>query len=177
MSGFSMSEGPGREAIATWPETVAAFLADPARADLARDCYFDGTALEAGQRYGCSAEWQAIRALLPPRTGRALDVGAGRGIGSYALAREGWQVCALEPDRSALVGAGAIRSMAAASGYPIEVFEASGEQLPFPNAHFDLIFARQVLHHARDLPLLLREVYRVLRPGGTLLALREHVIS
>ena len=44
---------------------------------------------------------------------QALDLGAGRGISSYALAREGWQVTALEPDPSMLIGAGAIRSLVA----------------------------------------------------------------
>ena len=44
--------------------------------------------------------------------GQALDVGAGRGIASYALAREGFTVTVLEPDDSHLVGAGAIRSLA-----------------------------------------------------------------
>ena len=106
-----------------------------------------------------------------------MDVGAGRGIASYALARDGWTVCALEPDGSALVGAGAIRNLAAATGYPIETVEAFAENLPFEGGEFDLILARQALHHARDLGQLLRELYRVLRPGGRLVALRDHVIS
>src|ERR1700730_6096763 len=97
----------------TWEQAVATLLVDPRQASLARDCYFDGTALEAGQRYWASEEWQAVRRLLPEITGKALDVGAGRGIASYALARDGWSVCALEPDPSDLVGAGAIRRMIA----------------------------------------------------------------
>lgn len=156
---------------------MASLLEDREGGTLARDCYFDGTVLEAGQRYWASEEWQAVRLLLPGATGRALDVGAGRGIASYALARDGWKVCALEPDSSALVGAGAIRSLALASAYPIEVFEAFGERLPFESGQFDLVIARQALHHARNLPALVKELYRVLRPGGRLVALRDHVIS
>ena len=144
---------------------------------MARDCYFDGTVVEAGERYWASEEWQAARHLLPAAAGKVLDLGAGRGIASYALARDGWQVCALEPDASALVGAEAIRGLASATGYPIQVWQGFGEQLPFASGHFDLVLARQALHHARDLHLLLRELYRVLRPGGRLVALRDHVIS
>jgi SAM-dependent methyltransferase len=160
-----------------WEQAVASLLNDSESMALARDCYFDGTALEAGQRYWASEEWQAVRRLLPEAAGKALDIGAGRGIASYALTRDGWSVCALEPDPSDLVGAGAIRRMAAEAHFSLEVFEAFGEALPFEDGRFDLVLARQALHHARDLRTLLRELHRVLRPGGRLVAVRDHVIS
>jgi SAM-dependent methyltransferase len=177
MSAPDDPEIDGRTAKLTWEQAVATLLADPQQASLARDCYFDGTAAEAGARYWASEEWQTVRSLLPAVRGKALDIGAGRGIASYALARDGWKVCALEPDGSALVGADAIRGLAAATGYPIDVFETFGENLPFESEQFDLIIARQSLHHARDLRALIRQLYRVLRPGGRLIALRDHVIS
>lgn len=169
---------PGRREVnKTWEQAVAALLEDPEQAALARDCYFDGTAAEAGECYWASAEWQAVRCLLPKAPAKALDVGAGRGIVSYALARDGWSVSALEPDGSALVGAGAIRDLAAATGYSIEVVQSFGESLPFEDEEFQLIVARQSLHHARDLSAMTRQLFRVLRPGGRLVALRDHVIS
>jgi len=161
----------------TWEQAVAMLLADPDGPKLAHDSYLDGSALQAAERYQRSEEWQAARLLLPAGTGRALDVGAGRGITSFALACAGWHVHAVEPDVSDLVGTGAIRSLVKASGQPIEVVQAFGERLPFPDEQFELVVARQALHHARDLQALLRELYRVLRPGGRLIALREHVIS
>jgi len=57
------------------------------------------------------------------------------------------------------------------------VVEEYGEALPFEDASFDLVYGRQVLHHARDLQLLCREVARVLKPSGRFVATREHVIS
>src|SRR5712671_3057697 len=113
MSAPDDPEIDGRTAKLTWEQAVATLLSDPQQASLARGCYFDGTALEAGARYWASEEWQTVRSLLPEVPGKALDIGAGRGIASYALARDGWKVCALEPDASALVGAEAIRSLAA----------------------------------------------------------------
>lgn len=161
----------------TWEEAVRWLRDQPHQAALVRDCYFDDPLLAAAERFYASREWQATRLELPFVRTTALDLGAGRGISSYALARDGWQVTALEPDPSPLVGAAAIRQLAADAGLSIHVVEEFGERLPFENATFGLVMARQVLHHARDLGQLLREVARVLKPGGVLVATREHVIS
>jgi len=103
--------------VSTWEEAVTWLRGQPEQQDLVRWCFFDDPLSEAAQRYYASTEWRAVRALLPARPGTALDVGAGRGIASYALARDGWQVWALEPDPSDLVGAGAIRALARETGW------------------------------------------------------------
>ena len=161
----------------TWEAAVETLRRDPAAAEQVRANYYDDPLPAAAERYRMSAEWRAARALLPPPPGEALDIGAGRGIAAYALARDGWRVTALEPDPSSVVGAGAIRALARDSATPIAVVETWGETLPFPDGAFDLVVCRAVLHHARDLADLCREVGRVLRPGGTFLAAREHVVT
>ncbi|MEA2582891.1 MAG: hypothetical protein QOF33_976 [Thermomicrobiales bacterium] len=161
---------------ATWEEAVAWLKSQPDQAELVRDCFFDDPLVAAAERYYSSTEWEAVRRFIGITGGEALDIGAGRGISSYALARDGWEVTALEPDASPLVGAGAIRELTAAARLPIRVVEDWGEALPFADATFDLVYGRQVLHHARDLPTFCREMARVLKPGGRLLATREHVI-
>lgn len=161
----------------TWEQAVQWLREQPEQHELVLAAYYDDPLPAAADRYRRSEEWQAIRPLLPPAPGRALDVGAGRGIASYALAKEGFVVTALEPDASALVGAQAIRGLAAASGLPIEVTQEFSERLPFADAQFDVVFARAVLHHTSDLAAACREFLRVLKPGGRLLAVREHVIS
>lgn len=161
----------------TWEAAVAWLRQQPDQAQLVQDCYYDDPLAAAARRYWHSEEWVAIRALLGGRTGAALDVGAGRGIASYALAHEGFAVTALEPDPSALVGSGAIQALATESGLPIQVVQEFSERLPFADGAFDVVFARAVLHHSRDLKAACREFFRVLKPGGLLVAVREHVIS
>lgn len=161
----------------TWEAAVRKLREQPDQQALVHACFYDDPLLQAAQRYHASSEWEAVRRLIGKASGRALDVGAGRGIASYAFARDGWAVTALEPDPSKIVGAGAIRALSDEAHVTIDIVETWGEQLPFADGSFDVVHCRQVLHHARDLVQLCREVARVLTPGGLFLATREHVIS
>ncbi|BDM77599.1 hypothetical protein AM10699_04730 [Acaryochloris marina MBIC10699] len=161
----------------TWEEAVQYLLSNPEQQELVKACYYDAPLVDAANRYWCSEEWHAINELLPTTVGSALDIGAGNGIASYALAKEGWQVHSLEPDPSNLVGVGAIYHLAKTAELPIQVTQEFGETLPFPDQSFELVFARQVLHHAQDLQELCKEINRVLKPGGKFIAVRDHVIS
>jgi SAM-dependent methyltransferase len=161
----------------SWEASVEWLKTQPEHADLVRACFFDDPPCAAAERYFLSLEWQAVRALVGPVRGRALDLGSGRGISAYALARDGWDTTALEPDPSREVGAGAIRHLAAQTGVRVSVSESWGEELAFETGSFDLVYCRQVLHHARDLAALCREAARVLKPNGLFVATREHVLS
>jgi len=161
----------------TWEETVQWLRDQDDQQELVKAAFYDDPLIDAVKRYAASSEWQAVLKVLSEAKGRALDIGAGRGVSSYALAKSGWQVTALEPDASDLVGAGAIRSLNDSEGVNIEVVETWGERLPFEDSSFDLVFCRAVLHHARDLKELCMEVNRVLKSGGVFVAIREHVIS
>ena len=165
------------EPAMTWEQAVLQFRALPANAEMARACFYDDPLPAAARRYADSAEWVAVRSWLKARRGNALDLGAGRGISAYALARDGWTVTAIEPDPSDIVGAGAIRRLAIETGTAITVVQQPAETLPFDNGSFDLVHCRAVLHHAADLGRMCREAARVLGPGGRFVALREHVIS
>ena len=161
----------------TWEEAVSWLRDQEGQEYLVRACYYDDPLLAAAGRFHESEEWNALRNWLPAARGKALDIGAGRGISSYAFARDGWSVTALEPDSSPLVGAGAIRSLVEDGDVEIEVVEEWGESLPFPDESFDVVYGRAVFHHANDLDDFCREAHRVLRPGGRLVLTREHVLS
>jgi SAM-dependent methyltransferase len=50
-----------------------------------------------------------------------------------------------------------------------QVINGAGEELPFIDCHFDLVLSHEVLEHVQDGQLTIREIVRVLRPGGLLL--------
>lgn len=52
---------------------------------------------------------------------------------------------------------------------------ADFHKLDFPNNHFDFVVCSAVLHHAVNVPAVLRELRRVLKPGGQVVAIREPV--
>ncbi|MER8595870.1 class I SAM-dependent methyltransferase [Mesorhizobium sp. M1182] len=161
----------------TWEEAVSWLKSQPDKARLVEACFYDDPILQSAERFYSTTEWHETQRILSGRRGRALDIGAGRGISSFALAKDGWQVTALEPDPSPEVGAGAVFRLAREANLPIDVVTDWGEKLPFDDASFDLVYCRAVLHHARDLNRLCAEAGRVLRSGGLMLAAREHVIS
>lgn len=160
-----------------WEKAVRWLRDNPETRRLIVDGYYDDPLLDAAERYRSSPEWSAVRAQLRHGTGRVLDIGAGRGITAYAFARDGHSVTALEPDPSELVGAGAIRQLFGQANLPVQIVETFSERLPFESCVFDVVFARAVLHHTTDLEQACKEFHRVLKPGGLLLAIREHVIS
>lgn len=110
-------------------------------------------------------EFAELRAAVAARPGaRVLDLGCGAGHVSYQVAPLAGAVVAydLAPEMLALVA-----TTARERGLDnITTTQGSAEQLPFPDRHFDLVFSRYSAHHWSDLGGALREVCRVLKPGG-----------
>lgn len=164
--------------LITWEEAVQSLRNQSAQQELVKYCYYDDPLESAAERFAQSEEWVAVTQLLKQKIpGQVLDIGAGRGISSYAFAKTGCSVTSLEPDSSNLVGAGAIRNLFKNTDLPIQIVQEWGETLPFANNTFDIVYGRAVLHHAKDLKQLCKEAARVLKPGGYFLATREHILS
>jgi SAM-dependent methyltransferase len=162
--------------VLSWEEAVRWYRGQPNNEAEVRNNYFDLPVLAAAERYAESEEFAEVLRLLGSGDGKhILDLGAGNGIASFALAKNGWHVTALEPDASAEVGAAAICTIRDETGLPIEVVTEGGRLLPFSDDSFDAIHARQVLHHVPDLEATVGEFSRVLRRGGRCLTTRDHV--
>lgn len=95
-----------------------------------------------------------------------LDLGCAGGFMAEALAARGAVVTAIDPAAEAITAA---RAHAAQAGYAIRYDVGVGEELPYADASFDAVVCVDVLEHVSDLPQVLAEVARVLRPGGLFL--------
>jgi ubiquinone/menaquinone biosynthesis C-methylase UbiE len=100
----------------------------------------------------------------PAGTERALDIGTGAGHTALALAPRVLSVVLTDPVQTML--ATARRLFTEAGIRNAEFVEAVAERLPFPDASFDIVTTRLAAHHFDDTALAIREVARVLRPGG-----------
>ena len=119
---------------------------------------------------GWSELWRRRVALVQDAEGRILDLGVGNGLNFECYRRAAW-VVGVDPDPCMLRRAVPRRAAAAVKG---ALLLAAAEALPFPPATFDTVVATLVLCTVQDPAAALREVRRVLRPGGALRFL-EHV--
>jgi ubiquinone/menaquinone biosynthesis C-methylase UbiE len=120
------------------------------------------------QRQRAGALAARLERLLPTNGNeRALDVGAGAGAFAFAIAPRVREVVAVEIDEELATRA---RDDAPAN---VEVVVGDGEHLPFDSFTFDLSATLRTLHHTRRPHLLVAELARVTRPGGTILVVDQ----
>lgn len=168
--------------LLTYESSVNWLRNQPQHSELIELCYLDRDNLAAAKRFASSEEFTEVIKILPidksQKRLKILDVGCGNGIAAYSLASLGHEVYAIDPDISEDVGLGATKKLASVvSNGSISTYQAFAESLPFENETFDIIYARQALHHFTDLHKGLSECSRVLKTKGLLLVTREHVIS
>lgn len=94
---------------------------------------------------------------------RALDVATGTGNTAFALAEAGAVVTGVDISAGMLAQA---RERSSREGLKVDFAEGEAENLPFEDGSFELVTARHAPHHFHDVPRFLREVHRVLVPGG-----------
>ncbi|HEX6655699.1 MAG TPA: class I SAM-dependent methyltransferase [Candidatus Limnocylindria bacterium] len=102
--------------------------------------------------------------LTLPRVPHVVDLGAGTGRASLAMASQGWRVTAVEPGKPML---DVLRGRAANEGLLISTVQASAEDTGLDHASADLVTAAQAFHWF-DQPRALTEIARIVRPGGGL---------
>lgn len=94
--------------------------------------------------------------------GRVLEIGAGTGL-NFAHYSDSAEVIATEPDPFMLQTA---EKRAAEANHPIDVRQASAEELPFEDASFDVVVGTLVMCSVPHPDRALAEIKRVLKPGG-----------
>ena len=69
------------------------------------------------------------------------------------------------------------RLISAAQGRGVEIIEVQGGRMLLPDACVDVVTANQVIEHLSDTDSFVREVHRVLRPGGTFMVSTNNLAS
>jgi ubiquinone/menaquinone biosynthesis C-methylase UbiE len=133
--------------------------------------YFLSQTCEGAEEFHAGRGLSALKrrqvAHLAPGPGtRVLDLGCGRGEVLLACALAGAEVAGL--DYAAAAVAISLETLADVGG--AEVVQGDVTELPWPDAHFDAVLNGDVIEHVvpEDADRMLREVHRVLRPGGRL---------
>ena len=118
-----------------------------------------GTVLSFGQ----DPRWRRfLVARIPADGGHVLDVATGTGLVAERLLAAGHRVTGLDQSREMLALA------RKRFGDSVELVEASAEKLPFGDASFDHLTFTYLLRYVDDPAAVLRELARVVRPGGTI---------
>jgi demethylmenaquinone methyltransferase / 2-methoxy-6-polyprenyl-1,4-benzoquinol methylase len=120
--------------------------------------------------FGQDPRWRRfLVSRLPADRGQVLDVATGTGLVAEALVTRGFRVTGI--DQSAEMLARARERF----GERVELVEGSADELPFSDASFDHLTFTYLLRYVDDPGATMRELARVVRPGGTIAMLEFDV--
>lgn len=137
--------------------------------------------LEEVERRFLRETWFAQPAGAPPFSGLipfdelrgkdVLEIGCGTGVHARLLAEAGANLTAIDLTPTAVE---LTRKRLELHGLTADVREVDAEQLPFADASFDFVWSWGVIHHSAHTDQVVREIGRVLRPGGRLALMIYH---
>ena len=118
--------------------------------------------------FGQDPRWRrAMIDAIDPRPGqRILDVATGTGMVAFGLAARGAKVVGLDQSEHMLAGARAKLAAAPEFAGRVEFVQGQAERLPFADGEFDALTFTYLLRYVDDPAATLRELARVVRPGG-----------
>ncbi len=120
--------------------------------------------------FGQDPRWRAfLVSRIPADAARVVDVACGTAAVSIELARAAPARTVVGVDQSSeMLAAGRARVERAGLAERIELREGRGESLPFDDGEFDALTFTYLLRYVDDPAATLRELARVVRPGGTM---------
>src|SRR5271155_273985 len=127
--------------------------------------------LSSALSFGQDPRWRRalVSAVAPAPGERVLDVATGTGmVAAELLARSDCAVVGIDQSAEMLSAA---RARFDGRGLKVELLQGQAEALPFRDASFDALTFTYLLRYVDDPPATMRELARVLRPGGRIASL------
>jgi len=118
---------------------------------------------QARARYELEPYIPAFADFSGARGKRVLEIGVGLGADHQQFAANGAGLFGLDLTHKAIEHT---HARLASCGLQSQLAVGDAEALPFSDESFDVVYSWGVLHHSPDTPKAIREVYRVLQPGG-----------
>lgn len=134
------------------------------------DSWEEAVAYDAMDFTQVNAAFAQVAIALAPTAAKVLDAGTGTARIPLLLCqqRPQWQVTGIDLAENMLkIGAEHIKNAGLQQQIVLELVDA--KQLPYPNAHFDLVISNSLIHHLPDPLPFLQEINRVLKPKGAIL--------
>lgn len=135
--------------------------------------FFEGYSQLPRQLLGLQGtpEWDSFRSLIPdPRGKSVLDLGCGYGwLCRWASESGAEKVLGVELSENMFEKANEFPKVEA-----ISYLKADLESLELPPRSYDIVYSSLTLHYLKNLPKLIAQVFRALKPGGSLIFSVEH---
>ncbi|MEI6715297.1 MAG: class I SAM-dependent methyltransferase [Verrucomicrobiota bacterium] len=97
-----------------------------------------------------------------------LDIGAGRGsLIAKVKSRLGVEACACDYTDTLMQ----------LPGQKVDIANLNNEPLPYPDASFDVVTSTEVIEHLEDFRRIVREIHRVLKPGGVCILSTPNILN
>jgi SAM-dependent methyltransferase len=130
-----------------------------------------GYLAQSRRRYELEPFIPAFANAAETRGRDVLEIGVGLGADHQLFAEAGSRLTGIDLTERAIDH---VRRRFEAFGLRSDLRVANAERLQFPDQSFDLVYSWGVLHHTPDTPTAVREVARVLRPGGSARVMMYH---
>ena len=109
-----------------------------------------------------------LKQFYPDISGQHLDVGSGTGN----LIRRIRQIYSVESSACDYTD-----KFMELDGISVDIVDLNDGKLPYPDAQFDLVTISEVVEHLENYRVILREIYRVLKPGGVVAITTPNVLN
>jgi SAM-dependent methyltransferase len=154
-----------KESVRSYWDTTPCGAQDVRRLEPGSRAYFD--AIEA-TRFEVDDFMPTVVDFAAHTGKRVLEVGCGLGTDLRQFAKHGAIVTGIDLSKTSVELA---RKGFELYGLDGTLVHGDGEELPFPDRSFDLVYSWGVIHHSPDPPSVVRQIHRVLKPGGELIAM------